>query len=216
MSRDARCRETDPHRQAALAHHHGRRPFRVPTASLPSRPACGRRFWMAAMPIGMALASSSASMASWPAPAASRRATAALRLAGDDRPSPVAGARLSLRRPRFRRAGRFALRGRPARGACLFRGPDALRAGALRPHQRRHCPARGHPAPGGGHHRSHFRRLPLRSLRLHRPCAARGIRRPRAPGVGDDGHHGPRLRGRDRLPPIRRSRPRTSSSTPGT
>ncbi len=53
--------------------------------------------------------------------------------------------------------------------------------------------------------RADLRRVPVSPLPLHRARAARRVGRARAPRLGDDGHRGAVVRGRGRLPALRRS-----------
>ena len=140
------------------------------------------------------------------APLRGHRRAAQPALARGHRAAGRRRASTDLRRGRLRRALRLAVRDRHAYALHLHRGEDTVRAGALRPHQRQSGAPRRHPPPGGDGDREDLRRLPVSPLPLHRPRAPRRLGRPRAPRLGDDGCRRSRLRGRDRLRPVRRSR----------
>ena len=127
------------------------------------------------------------------------------------------GAPPHLRRRRLRRARRLAVRGRRRTRTRAFTvGRHALRAGALRPHQRRPARLVDILRRVVDRDRQDLRRLPVPPLPVHRARAAGRLGRARAPRVGDHGHRRAVVRGRRPATSASPIWPRTSSSTPGT
>ena len=138
--------------------------------------------------------------------------------AGGSRPRCRASRAAPTRPPTSTSSCDAPVRDRHARDARVQGRAHEVRAGALRPLQRRHGPAGRHPAPDRRRDGAHVRRrrLPVRPLPVHRARAAGRLGRPRAPRVGDDGHRRPR---RSRTRPATSASPiwpRTNSFTPGT
>ena len=143
-------------------------------------------------------------------------AAAARRVAGRDRAAAPSPGAATYAAADFDELCDSPVRGRHARDARASRSGARVRAGALRPHQRRHAPPGRHPRAASSPRRGDVRRLPVRPLPLHRARAAGRLGRPRAPRVGDDGHRRAR---RSRTRPATSASPiwpRTSSFTPGT